>query len=201
MYINTLSSTGENILAFLLNNLNRGYAIRELAKAVAQDYKIVFTTTKKIQAQGVIKIERISNINRCSPNISHENAQLFGYVSQRYSIIRLPKKITSVLSDIKTSIKNPFYILLIFGSYAKGSATSRSDLDLLFIIPDRNCEPQINAAVKKSATLSAIQTNHIILTINEFISALREPSVAQEAYNKHLLVHGGELFYELIQNA
>lgn len=201
MYISTLSLTGENILAFLLNNLNKGYAIRELAKAVAQDYKIVFTTAKKMQADGAITIERVSNINRCSPNISHKNVQLFGYVSQRYASRKIPKKITNVLLDTKASVKNPFYILLVFGSYAKGTATPHSDLDLLFIVPDRNSEPQINAAVKKSATLSAIRINHVILTTNEFTGALEEQSVARETYNKHLLIHGGELFYELIQNA
>lgn len=201
MYQSTLSMTGENILAFLLNNLGKDYSVRELAKAIKQDYKIVFITVKKLQEKETITIKRVSNINRCAPNLNHENAQLFGYISQRYAMKKLAKNITNALQDIVITTKNPFYTLLVFGSYAKGTATTKSDLDILFVVSDKNVEPQINAAVKKSATLNNLQINHIILTIEEFKTALKEPSVATEAYKKHFIIHGGELFYEMISNA
>ena len=201
MYQNTLSITGENILGFMLNNVDKDHSIRELAKAIKQDYKIVFTTVKKIQEQNIITIKRVSNINRCTANLNHKNAALFSFISQRYAMKKLPKNITNALQDIITSTKNPFYSLLVFGSYAKGTATPKSDLDLLFIISDRNREPQINAAVKKSATLNNLQIHHILLTTEEFKSALKEPSVATETYKKNYLIHGGELFYEMISNA
>lgn len=201
MYQSTLSKTGENTLAFMLNNLDKDYSIRELAKAIKQDYKIVFTTVKKLQERETITIKRVSNINRCLPNLNHKNAQLFGYISQRHAMKKLAKNITNALQEIIISTKNPFYTLLVFGSYAKGTATSKSDLDLLFVVSDKNIEHQINAAVKKSATLNNLQINHIILAIEEFKSALKEPSVATEAHKKHFIIHGGELFYEMINNA
>jgi len=198
MYLNTLSITGENILAFLLNNLDKDYSIREIAKAIRQDYKIVYTTIQKLKEQKIITIKRVSNINRCTPNLNHENAQLFSFISQRYSNKKLPKTIMTALKEITQSTKNPFYTLLVFGSYAKGTSTPKSDIDILFITPDRKQEPQILAAVNKSATLNNLKINPVILTTEEFKNALQEPSVATEAYKKHLVVHGGEQFYEMV---
>lgn len=194
MYQSTL--TGDHILAFLLNNLDKDYSVREVAKAVKQDYKIVFTTVKKLVGEGIITIRRVSNMNRCTPHFIHENAQVFGSISQRYAMKKLPKPITNALFDITAAIKDPFYILFVFGSYAKGTATAKSDLDLLFVVPDENSE--LNAAVKKSATLNNLHINPVILTTEEFMSALKEPSVASETYKKHFLIHGGEFFYEMI---
>ncbi|MBI4141035.1 nucleotidyltransferase domain-containing protein [Candidatus Woesearchaeota archaeon] len=201
MYLGTLSITGENILAFVLNNLEQDYSIREIAQAIKQDYKIVFTTVQKLKEQKVITIKRVSNINRCTPNLNHENAQLFSFISQRHTAKKLSKTIRTALQDIITSIKNPFYTLLVFGSYAKGTSTPKSDIDVLFITSDKNIEPQINASVKKSATLNNLQINHIILTREEFKNALKEPSVATEAYKTHFIIHGGEQFYEMTTNA
>ena len=192
--------TGENILAFMLNNLDRDYSIREIAKAIKQDYKIVYTTIQKLKEQKVITIKRVSNINCCTPNLNHENAQLFSFISQRYAMRKLQKTITTALKDIITTTKNPLYILLVFGSYAKGTQTPKSDIDLLFIVSDRKQEPQILAAVNKSATLNNLKMNPIILTTEEFKNALQEPSVATETYKKHYLIHGGEQFYETLTN-
>ena len=200
MYLGTLSVTGENIMAFLLNNLGKEYSVRELAKAVKQDYKIVFTTVQVLKEKSVITVKRVSNINQCSASLSQDNASLFSYISQRHTMKKLSKTITTALTDVVTSNKNSLYVLLVFGSYAKGNATPKSDLDLLFIVSDRTQEPQIMAAIKKASTLNNLKISPVILTMEEFKSALKEPSVAQEAYQAHFVVHGGEPFYEMIQH-
>ena len=81
MYLNTLSKTAENILAFLLNNLDKDYSIREIAKELGQDYKIVFTTIKQIASDGIITMKRVSNITRCQALVTKENEALLAYIS------------------------------------------------------------------------------------------------------------------------
>ncbi len=198
MYIPTLTLTEENILSFLLENLNEEYSIREIAKTIKQDYKIVFTSIQKLKGKNLIMVKRISNINSCTLNLDEENALLFSYISQKNSIKKLPKGVISIVQDITTSTKDPFYTLLIFGSYAKKTATQKSDLDLLFIISNRNQESDVMAAIKKASTFNNIKISPVILNIEEFRAGLKELSVAQEAYKKHFVIHGGEQFYEII---
>ncbi|HLC84734.1 MAG TPA: nucleotidyltransferase domain-containing protein [Candidatus Nanoarchaeia archaeon] len=198
MYLNTLSKTAENILAFLLNNLDKDYSIREIAKELGQDYKIVFTTIKQIASDGIITMKRVSNINRCQALVTKENAALLAYISQRKAQKTLPKKISQALKEAVQGITNPFYTLLIFGSHAKGSARPSSDIDILAIVQEKGQEQEIRSAIKRSATLNNLQINPVILTIEEFQAGRKEPSVSKEAYEKHLIIHGGESFYLLI---
>ena len=198
MYLNTLSQTAENILVFLLNNLGEEYSIREIAKAVGQDYKIVFTTVQHLKTERLVDVKRVSNINRCCAYMSKENATIFAYVSERQAVKALPKRIFNALREVVQGIANPFYALFVFGSYAKGTARPISDVDILAIVPEKNQEAAILAIIKKSATLNNLTVNPIILTLTEFQAGLKELSVSKEAYEKHLIIYGGESFYNLI---
>src|SRR3989344_5779248 len=198
MYLNTLSKTAENILAFLLNNLDKDYSIREIAKELGQDYKIVFTTIKKLTSDDIITLKRVSNINRCQALVTKENAALLAYIGQRKAHKILPKKISRALKEAVQGITTPFYTLLIFGSHAKGTVRPISDIDILAIVQGKGQEQEIRSAIKRSATLNNLQINPVILTIEEFQAGRKEPSVSKEAYEKHLIIHGGESFYLLI---
>lgn len=201
MYLNTLSLTGENVLAFLLNNLGKEYSIREIAKTVGQDYKIVFTTVQSLAKAKLIELTRVSNINRCKAYLRQDNAAIFGFVGERLAARKLSKQVWNALQDAITSIKNPFYALLVFGSYAKGTARPTSDVDVLFITADKAQEGEIEAAVRKAATLNNLKINPIVLNRAEFLKGLEEESVSRETYKKHFIIKGGELFYSLISRA
>ncbi|MBI4146056.1 nucleotidyltransferase domain-containing protein [Candidatus Woesearchaeota archaeon] len=198
MYLSTLSQTAENILVFLLNNLGEEYSIREIAKAVGQDYKIVFTTVQHLRTERLVDVKRVSNINRCCAYLSKENAAIFAYVSERQAVKALPKRIFNALREVVQGIANPFYALFVFGSYAKGTAKQTSDVDILIISHDKDQYAEFRSAIKKSATLNNLTLNPVILTLREFQAGLKEPSVSKEAYEKHLVIYGGESFYNLI---
>ena len=137
MYLITLSQTSENILTFLLNNLSKEYSILEIAKSIKQDYKIVYTTVQTLKKADLIKMKKVSNINQCSIGLTKDNLAIFAYLSERASQAALPKKIIRTLQEAIQDITNPFYSLIVFGSYAKGTARHTSDVDLLVISPDK----------------------------------------------------------------
>ena len=197
MYKSTLSQTEENILGFLLNNLGKEYSIREIATAIGQDYKIVFTMVQHLTKSNLVIVKRVSNINRCSAAISKRNASVFAYVGERYAQKILPRRIDNALGEAIRGISQPFYSFLVFGSYAKGSAKPTSDIDVMIVSNDKNQEDMF-VEIKKASTLNNLKINPVFLTLKEFQSALKEPSVAKEAYDKHLVIYGGESFYNLI---
>lgn len=200
MYNLTLSLTAENILVFLLGDLGKEYSIREISKAIGQDYKIVFITIQCLVKTDVIGIKKVSNISRCSLKLTKENIAVFAYVSERKAREALSKKIVGILYEVVLSIDDPFYSLLVFGSYAKGAAGPASDIDLLVITPNKDSGSDILPAIKKAATLNNARLNPVFLTAKEFQAGLKEPGVAKEAYKNHLLFYGGASFYSLISH-
>ncbi len=105
-----------------------------------------------------------------------------------------------MLKDIFSYTDEYFFILVIFGSYAKETHNRKSDLDLLFILPSKEKIPLFENALQKIYT--KIKKNAVIVTIEEFIEMIKkgnEFNVGNEAKKHHILLYGGEQWYNLIK--
>jgi predicted nucleotidyltransferase len=198
MYQDTLSLTAENVLGFLTGELENEFSIREIAKSIGQDYKIVFNTMIQLKKRELVHVRRVSNINRCSALLSPENAAVYGFVAERCSAKKLAMQLYSALREIPAATANPFYSMLVFGSYAKGTARKGSDIDVMFVTACKDQETEIEAAVNRTETLNAIKVHPVVLTAKEFKKGIVDESVAREAIRKHLIIAGGEQFFALI---
>jgi len=196
----TLSRTAEHILVFLLHHLGKEYSIREIAISIGQDYKIVFTTMQHLKDIGLVHIRKVSNLNQCSVHLIKDNSSTYAFLSEHHGHHMTPHNILIAIKEIIQAVPNPYFTLLLFGSYAKGTARPRSDIDLLVILPDKREESTILSLIKRAATLNNLPLSPIILTAQEFQSGLKEPSVSQEAYHNHLIIYGGEAFHGLISS-
>lgn len=86
-------------------------------------------------------------------------------------------------------------IAAVFGSHAKGTATKRSDIDLLVI-----CDETRKGAVENKLSMTA----HVVaLTPDEFSGGLRSngPTVQAETLENHVILVNIEQFYGMINNA
>ena len=103
------------------------------------------------------------------------------------------------LSSYFRDIKEPFFILLLFGSYASGKARKGSDIDLMLIT---DSEAAANRA-KKIVSLIPLGIHLVDFKSKEFTSMLKttEFNVGKEAVNNNIILFGIEDYYRLIQNA
>ena len=95
-----------------------------------------------------------------------------------------------------TSLNYPFLIVLIFGSYIKGTKTDKSDIDLCIISDDKI---KSNKLIEK---LSLLPFNIEIqnFTVEEFEAMLKikENNVGKEIIKNNILLFGIENYYNLI---
>jgi len=113
---------------------------------------------------------------------------------KKHSWIRL------MLNDLLDYTNDFFFILTIFGGYAKGIETKHSDLDLLLIVPSKDKIPLFERAVKNIYT--KIKKEVIIVTTQEFINMIKKSSefnVGNEAKKHHILLYGAEQWYSIIE--
>lgn len=95
---------------------------------------------------------------------------------------------------------SPFNSFSIFGSYAKGTETRNSDLDILLIVPTKDKVNYFEAALEKMYT--KVKKDVIIVTTQEFIEMIKKSSefnVGNEAKKYHILLYGAEQWYNLIK--
>jgi len=72
--------------------------------------------------------------------INFKNKQIISYLYkiEMSRLYNLPKKIENIIFDILSDLQKKPIICIIFGSYANGTYTDQSDLDILLVFNDTN---------------------------------------------------------------
>jgi predicted nucleotidyltransferase len=91
--------------------------------------------------------------------------------------------------------KSKFFVLLVFGSYAKGTQDKKSDIDLLIITNEEELERKLAAALSTIRThITAIRQNDF----QEMIMKRDEVNIANETIDNHIIIYGAEQYYAML---
>jgi len=196
-----LTKTQEQILAFLLSNPEEQLAIRGIAKRLAKSYTLVYNNIsdlekKKIIIKQSVPPAQIIKLNEFAPL----NVLIDVELKRKNEFLKEYPWIEIMLEDILASTKNLFFILLVFGSYAKGTQTTKSDIDLLIIARKKknikDIEDSMNIAYTK------VKKGLNFVDINDFKEMVKNPNelnIGNEAKKRHIILYGVELYYQLIK--
>ncbi len=124
---------------------------------------------------------------------------------ESHNVQRLFDKDKVIKNIIEEIIENclkhsSYFTLFIFGSYAKGTATKHSDLDILILTQDDETKRRITNTVNKISLFSQVKLNPKVIKVNQFVEMLREKTlnVGKETVKNHLIPYGAEAYYEIL---
>ena len=186
------------VIKLLLENRETELSINQIAKRWKKDYKSVHNIVtrlaqlKLIQLQLFGKSYRVNLVNKVHPLIFEAE-----YLRKNKF---LKNKDFAVLYDSFKSLRSTFYILLLFGSYAKKKQTKHSDIDLLFIVPDA-AEEKMEKEIQNIARTLPLNIHLNIFNETDFktMKNSKEITVGSEAIKNNIIFHGLEMYYDLIQ--
>jgi len=181
------------ILEFMLNK-KEPLTINALAKSIKKDYKIVHTAVQKLTLKGILSEKKVGMA--CVLEINQKSSiEIFeAEYRRRENLIR--NKNLRILYE--TLLKQPFqFIALIFGSYARGEQTKKSDIDLM-IISSENRMSQLKSALN----LLPLDIHLIFFDYKEFMQMKnsKEFSVVSEAVKSNVIIINIEEYYRLLNN-
>ncbi len=182
-----------NILKLLIENQEKAFSIRQIGIQRKINYKSAYISLKDLAKEGVVTLKKQGNTTICSVNHKF-NDSVFEVEHARLQEL-LKNKDFLVLYNHLAKINSQF-ILLLFGSYAKGKKTKGSDIDLLLISDNPDpIETQINLLPLN------IHLTHI--KYDDFKSMLNSKkfTVVSEAAKLNILLFGIEDYYRLMNNA
>lgn len=179
-----------DILNLLIQNKSKQFTIKEVSKILKIDYKNTYEAVKHIEHS--INIDKRSNASYLSFKPIFNNDVFVVENKRKEQII---KKIPLIYKDLK-SIKNPFFIPVLFGSFAKGSETKFSDIDICII---HDNEEEVKKIIRILSIHSKLELH--IFTYNEFIDMLKinEFNVGKEIRDTGIILHNIESYYEVIK--
>ena len=183
------------ILKALIENREKTYTIRELARKIRSDYKITHTAVNRLLKKKLIekkvlgKAHEIKLTNKFSKEIFEAEYE------RREKLLR--NNDFKIMADRLNSLKFQF-IALIFGSHAKGNSTKKSDIDLMII-----CEKNKQDKIENTISLLPLNMHLNIFTYEEFLEMekSREFTVVSEATKSNIILVGIEDYYRLIGHA
>jgi predicted nucleotidyltransferase len=197
-----LPRTSVEILLFLSSRLRETFTVRQIASGIGQDYRITYEMTMRLARQRYIVAEKRRPVTYCKPNLKG-NAPLFAYIEgiRTSRFLAKHRDLAVLVEDVLQKITCPFVAMILFGSHVKGKASKGSDLDLLFVIPDKKIENDISSAIGSVARVSPIGMHEVILTSDEFVGLLKqeEPNVAWEAVENRVVPYGAEPLFKMLE--
>jgi len=198
-----LTGTQEQILASLVSHPEEQPTIRGIAKRLGKSYTLVYNNISDLEKKGIIVKHdvppaQIITLNEFAPDSVVVHIEL----KRKYEFLKRHPWIEVMLQDILSSAGHPFFILLVFGSYAKEEMTAKSDLDLLFVLPDKKSTADMEKAAEKAFT--KVKKGVTVVGMDDFTEMISNPNrlnVGNEARKHHIILYGIEAYHQLITGA
>lgn len=184
----------ENKIIKAFINENKPMTIREIAKKIKADYRITHFAAQRLIQKRILIAKSVGNSSLCSLN-SIYCIEISQAEEERKKALLKIKDINQLYKEVIKSINTSFFIFLIFGSYAKGSKTKHSDIDMMFISNEKNFEKKTHDIL----SLLPLKTHALVFTEKDFIRMKdsKKTNVVKEAINHNIILHGIENYYRL----
>lgn len=186
------------VLNLFVKNLFLKLNIREIMHKInSKSYQRVYEAVKNLVNKNILNSEKVGNVNLISLKLSRETIINLAYLDEQ-EINKIPNY-TKIL-EIKEITD---YLILVTGSYAKGNATKKSDLDLVIIIPNKEDIVSIQKLVENITLLFIPQVHLYVFTKNDFIEMLKDKkeNYGKEIVKNKVILKNAQMFYELIKEA
>jgi len=186
-------SLKEKILKYLIENKEKPKTIREISGALIVDYKNTFQAINGLL--GLIYKEKIGTNNLVEIKLK-PSQEIYSIENKRTKEFLEKNKSLKLIQNDIIKINYPFFIVLIFGSYAKKENTKNSDIDICIISDNQEKTKEL---VSKLGILS-LPLEIQEFNIKEFESMLdkKENNLAKEIIKNNIILFGIENYYNLI---
>jgi|SRR3989344_1132213 len=182
------------IINYLGKNFGKSFTMHELSKSINIPYATFHRTINKMN--GLVKIQAIGKAK--TVNLNTDNAVIKSYLTisseeEKNDFLKKQPVISKIASELNTED-----IVMLFGSYAKGTERGSSDIDLLII----NKSGEKTISFSKYEVLFKKKIDPIFLTYKEFIGMLKDnfENVGKQALKGHIILHRPENFWECVLN-
>ncbi len=197
-----LTKTQARILQVFTGRITDVFSIREVGKLLGMNHSLVHRAiTPLIEKHGLLVRNK-----RGSLSIDYRrNHDILAYVEclRRNDFLRKPRNadVALVLTEAVKRLQEEAFVLLVFGS-AVDTAKPR-DIDILLIVNDAGkTEPSELFLRNLSSNYGLGERLHILSisyeSVYEMLSKREQRNILNEALNRHVIIHGAELFYRLL---
>lgn len=176
---------------------NEGIHIRELSRRLKLSIPAVKNHVDKLLKEGLITRKYEGRNLKLYVNRKNRNLTSYLYQVESMRLKKLPKSIADTVFDLIASLENKPIMVIIFGSYAKGTFTKSSDLDVMLIF--NKSSQEIEKKARLAGGRHGISLEPVYLSWDSFRKKFFDEKDAfmKELKENKIIVTGIEYWREL----
>jgi predicted nucleotidyltransferase len=191
-----------NILGVFRKDIFASMTFRQIKEQSRQkSNNVVQIALKEFQEEGLVRVTKTGDVSAYSLDL--ESNLVLSYLSliNEHEITRskVPKE---AVDDIERRIfrHTEFFILLVFGSYAKEKVTKKSDLDIAVIVESDDTRKEIAPFIETVKRREVVSIDYHIFTRAEFLELLKADfeNVGKQIFRNSLVYYGYETYCNMI---
>ena len=197
------------IIRLMRKDLDKGLTILEISKLLKIGYRPAYNHINEMEKEQIIIIKKVGSSKQCKLNLENQKTKHLlesldiikkEELYKKYPKIKIIENLASKLTDRFIS---QIHSVVLFGSYAKETATKHSDIDLLFIVNDLRDKALRESIERECASYEYshnIKINPLITNVKELKKMLnaKELNIGKEAREYGISLYGYEFFWRVI---
>ncbi len=183
------------ILNYLGKNPEKEFTMHELSKILKIPYATFYRKILNIQDMLIIKVVGNSKVIR----LDRENKIIQSYLTisseeEKKEFLKNRPLIRIIGDELDTDD-----VVLIFGSYALGKESEKSDMDIMII----NKSGKRTISFSKYETIHDIEINPLFFKEKEFKTMIKETNenVGKQVLKNHIVLNNPKRFWEVVLDA
>lgn len=198
------------IIGLLRKDLDTGMTILGISKRLKIGYRPAYNHVITMIKESIIIARKVGAAKQCSLNLENVRCrQLLAEVDllRKENLFKEKQKLKSILESLTTKLSetlvSDIHSIILFGSYAKSTATKSSDIDLLFIVAYMKNKAARESIERECASYEYshnIKISPIITDIAEFKKMLKtkELNIGKETREYGIPLYGSEIFWRQV---
>jgi predicted nucleotidyltransferase len=204
-----MNDTPSRIVGLFSANLAQELTINQIKHKLRRSYHFIYDATQELIKQNILNAAVRGHSTVCSLNLKSEKTKallIFHSINKHEQFLNKKQQLTSLFGELIRNVVGSRDILsiILFGSYAKGTETKQSDIDLLIIAAEKDKNNIIQREIHALETTHGKEINQMVVTASMFKTMLRnktELNVGKEALANHVVLYGPEFFWKFVLEA
>lgn len=168
-----------------------------------RSYSYVYNTIKRYVGQEILFEEHVGNSILYFLNIGAPKTQSFSGMIAEYTAWGAGHIPSKMLSKVCRELGRHMAVVLLTGSYAKGTQTKESDVDIVVICSDCEEPRMVLSAIQQACELAIPPGHPYVFKRGDFLSMItnNKANYGKEIVKNNLLLSGGGHYYMIISEA
>lgn len=194
--------TENKILGNLLRTPLESKSMHQIAGETGLSYVTVFKIIPTLLKKELIVLTKKGKSSLISVNLEKADISRLSSAAlyEKRRFLRKHLDILVLLNDIEEELADELYILILFGSIAKGTEKESSDIDLMFIIQKNEDKERFKEKINKAFGLFPKKIDYGVVTAESFTAMLNEKyTVGWSGFRHWLVLFGTEPYYNMVK--